>query len=204
MSDQPSSNDSDTVSKDRNVTPSYNFDLSSIDYDDLSEYMSNRVGGAVAVCSVIGASIGYYLGDKTSLMFYSYGMRSAVASSSFFLANYSLQVIRDKDDVYNNLIAGVTTGSLLSFSRKMSVGNTLMKFTTGAVGGGIYYYLGNYLYDTSRNAWISHRRHTLENSKVKKIQRVKPTFVKSEKHVTFGRRSQPTVTKDSSINEENK
>jgi hypothetical protein len=144
----------------------------------LPKFSSWSVGGALT-----GAAVGYYVGEKMALCFYNYGLMSGLTSFTFFSGSFALRYFRQKDDIYNYLVAGSINGAALGSLQGARRG--AMGFVIGGVFGGIYNVTTQWLYDQSREAWISNRRFTISNSVDRRLVRPKPAIPSNIKRETF-------------------
>ena len=74
--------------------------------DGARSYLENKVPGALAVGSVVGASVGYYLGDMAALYTMTYGLGLGLGGTAFYCGTYGLKCLRKTDDIYNHALSG--------------------------------------------------------------------------------------------------
>ena len=138
-------------------------------------YLETKLPAALAVGSVVGASVGYYVGDMAALYTTTYGLGLGLGGTAFYCGTYGLKCFRKTDDIYNYAISGGFNGAwivtgLAGYKRGI-VGAVL-----GVGAGALLKVGGDAAYSTTRTAWIQHRKFTLENSKEKILDIRKPAF----------------------------
>lgn len=129
-------------------------------------YISTRCFTSAAIASALGATTGYYLGDKAALYFYTSGIWLGAASFSFFSTVYGLKELRKADDCYNYSAAGAFTGLLMVRREKKPLGVGI-----GAMIGLGYYFGSTFIYQQTREMWLTRRRYVLEHSRERRIVR---------------------------------
>lgn len=143
--------------------------------DGARAYLQNRVPGALAVGTVAGASVGYYLGKEAAIYSLSYGLGMGVGGTAFYCGTYGLKCWRKTDDVWNYALSGGINGAWI-VTGLAGYKRGLLGAVLGAGAGALLKYGGDAAYDTTRTAWIQHRKFTLENSKEKILDVRKPAF----------------------------
>ena len=145
------------------VSNGFKFDIPTIfNGKDFWEYSRPRFYSSLAIGCLAGGTYGFYIGGKMPLYFYYYGFTNSILGASFFSISYLSKGLRGKDDFLNTAISGAITVGCLNFpsgARKGLIGTAL-----GGTLGALYWISGVYLYDTSRKAWLRHRRFILKNS----------------------------------------
>jgi membrane protein YqaA with SNARE-associated domain len=138
---------------------------SNIKFDvvDSLKYVAKRVVTVSSISSVFGTCVGYYIGGKEALYFYTYGIAASGISITYFSGAYLSKIVRQKEDPYNFAISGAANGAFYySFGgiRRCLIGTLI-----GSLIGFSYGNLSTYFYTTSRQAWLNQRRYTIQNSK---------------------------------------
>ena len=139
--------------------------------DDFRDYAGTRVLVSTGISSLIGTSIGFIEGHPLPLSFYSFAIAGISTSGLFFSTNYLMRYVRQKDDYINYSVAGCFTGTSFGyfFGRTPKIALIAGLVSTGV--GALYKIGGDLLYDTSRRAWINHRRHIIKTSKYRVLTR---------------------------------
>jgi hypothetical protein len=112
----------------------------------------------------VGASVAYYSGQKVLIGSGMYFMGTAVASLLYLSSGIIVKTTRKKDDFLNDTIAGSVAGAILSR------GHNISRFTLFVVAGGtlgaLNYIGGKWLYNFSRQTWLTSRRTMVENKRL--------------------------------------
>lgn len=151
--------------------------------DEMYNYLSYRVGATMAFATTYGITRGYLRGDKNlAVYFYTFGLASAVAGSSFFGTAYLTRYVREKDDdAINYGISGCLNG--LAATALVNKGQGLPRIALGgAVGAAtaiLYSIVGDRIYAASRKAWLESRKSQLKNGFVKTVR---PKVQKQERY----------------------
>jgi hypothetical protein len=155
------------------------------DYDDkyklsligAKEYLSTKLISSVIAGSALGLSYGYYAGEATALYGYTYGFGFGFTSCAFYSGTYVLRSIRKKDDNYNYAISGGINSAWIVGGFQRSLKKGLFAGVVGSLGGVLFKISGDWLYDTSKLAWISHRQFGMLHSQKRVITNIKkPRF----------------------------
>lgn len=179
-------------------TPNSSFPLS-FDLEEFKTYMQYKVPSSIIVGGLSGGAWGYYVGDVAALYSSTYAFGFGFASTAFFCGTYGLRTLRQQDDVYNYAASGafnsawMVTG--LAGSRRGALAGLL-----GAAGGAAVKISGDWFYGTGRQAWISHRRVTLDESRPRLLsttQRKTPPPGTPTSTIPLGR-GEPNQSKSSS------
>ncbi len=137
---------------------------SSFDPEEFKTYLQYKVPSSIIVGGLSGGAWGYYVGDVAALYSCTYAFGFGFASTAFFCGTYGLRKLRQQDDVYNYALSGafnsawMVTG--LAGKRRGALAGLL-----GAASGAALKISGDWFYDTGRQAWITHRRVTLDESR---------------------------------------
>jgi len=148
-----------------------------LDFTTAREDLEDKVPTAVAVGAVAGVARGYYVGDVAALYGYSAAFGLGMASTAFYGTAYLLRYARQREDLSNYTLSGSITGfwALAGLKRTLPAG--LLGALVGAAVGTSVKVGGDWLYDTSREAWLSHRIHRLEFSRPRLLEKAhKPAF----------------------------
>ena len=138
--------------------------IPTFDIEDIQRYLQYRIPSSIVFGGLSGGAWGYYIGDAAALYSCTYAFGFGFASTAFFCGTYGLRTLRQQDDIYNYAISGslnsawMVTG--LAGRRKGMLAGLI-----GAVGGIALKVSGDWLHDTARMAWITHRKVTLDNSR---------------------------------------
>ena len=62
-------------------------------------YLETKLPAALAVGSVVGASVGYYVGDMAALYTTTYGLGLGLGGTAFYCGTYGLKCFRKTDDI---------------------------------------------------------------------------------------------------------
>ena len=74
---------------------------------------------------------------------------------SFFGSKYLLNHFRQKDDIYNSVVAGSTTGMIMGMRHGPK--RALPLVVLGGFSGYMYTRMGTAIYNVTRRMWLSHR-----------------------------------------------
>ena len=138
--------------------------MPAFDIDDIQRYLQYRIPSSIVFGGLSGGAWGYYIGDAAALYSCTYAFGFGFASTAFFCGTYGLRTLRQQDDIYNYAISGslnsawMVTG--LAGRRKGMLAGLI-----GGIGGIALKVSGDWLHDTARMAWITHRKVTLDNSR---------------------------------------
>lgn len=150
------------------------------------EYLSTKVVSSVIAGSAFGVSLGYYAGEAIALYGYTYGFGFGFTSCAFYGGTYVLKSIRKKDDNYNYAISGGINSAWLIGGFQKSIKKGLLAGVIGSLGGVLIKISGDWLYDTSKLAWIGHRQHSMLHSQKRVITNIKrPKFPPRDEQNNF-------------------
>jgi hypothetical protein len=139
---------------------------------DMIEDIKYEVASFTTVGAVVGVSTGFYMGDLAALYGYTYGFGAGVFGVSYFGGNHLLKHFRGKNDVYNPVISGTTTGMLLGLRNgpKRAIPFALL----GGAFGFLYDRMGTAMFNVTRKIWLAHRTE-LVNEPAKVFTHMKRT-----------------------------
>jgi hypothetical protein len=167
-------------------------DEPSILYKSL-HHVSSKTMGLTIAAGIYSITKAYVRGDKIALPFYAYTASAAALGATFFGSAQALKVIRDEEDVYNYAIPGLIHGALIK-SVTSGVKKGAIAGVVGGVAGAGYFFLSNWFYEKSRQAWVEYRKSVIVNSKEKKLIVVKPNFPTNRREINLGKF--PTFTEN--------
>lgn len=144
--------------------------------DSAQDYLQQKVPASFVFGGIVGAARGYYVGNLTGLYGYSTGLGFGMGSTAFYGTVYLLRYSRQKDDTYNYAISGSVNGFWIVTGLTRNFGKGLVGAAIGAVTGTAVKICGDWLYCTSREAWLSHRLHAIEFGKPRLLEARKPMF----------------------------
>jgi len=149
---------------------------SSFSFEQLSLYTMPRIVTSTALGSLGGASAGYYIGQKTAVYFYTFGLTAGIIGAGFFSGVYTIKSIRGKDDIINFAASGALTGGTIAAIGGRPLWKGLVGAVVGTLLGSTYRISSSWLYLNSRELWISNRKHVLQNSVPKSFRMKTPNF----------------------------
>jgi hypothetical protein len=167
-------------------------DKPSILYKSL-HHVSSKTMGLTIAAGVYSITKAYMRGDKIALPFYAYTASAVVFGATFFGSAQALKVIREEEDVYNYAIPGLIHGALIK-SITSGVKKGAIVGVVGGVAGAGYFFVSNWFYEKTRQAWVEYRKSLIVNSKEKKLIVVKPNFPTNRKEINLGKF--PTFTEN--------
>ena len=115
------------------------------------------------------------MGKEAAIYSLTYGLGMGVGGTAFYCGTYGLKCWRKTDDVWNYAISGGVNGAWI-VTGLAGYKRGLLGAVLGAGAGALLKYGGDAVYDSTRTAWIAHRKFTLENSKEKILDIRKPAF----------------------------
>ena len=146
----------------------------SIQFEEAWKYIGSRMTATAATSAIFGTSLAYYNGSRLALSFYSYGFTGGLVGTTFFGGSYALKRIRMVDDHYNFMWSGTVNGGIIGVIGGYRRG--ILGALLGSVIGGAYKISSDWLYDTSRAAWVRHRRYNIYDSKPRILNIRTPRF----------------------------
>jgi len=153
------------------VEMSYPLDIASA-----QQYLERKVPLAVSMGGVIGLARGYYVGDLAAFYGYTTALGMGMGCTAFYGTAYLLRHARQKDDIQNFVLSGGITGLWVAAGVTRSLPRGVVGAVVGAAVGTGIKMGGDWLYDSSREAWVAHRVHRLEHSKPRVLETRKPMF----------------------------
>jgi uncharacterized membrane protein YeaQ/YmgE (transglycosylase-associated protein family) len=151
---------SDAEPNDNEVAPP-NPELA-LSYRNYVDYISLKVPFVTVSGGIMGASVGYYIGNFTALYGYSIAFGLCASSSIYFTTNFAVRHFRDADDYISHSISGSVTGGLAAALTKGPT-RAPVGLIVGAVTGCVYKFLGDMIYDELREVWIRRRVRALHS-----------------------------------------
>lgn len=138
------------------------------------EAISSKSITWASLAAVFRASRSYIHGDGVIARTYgAFGATLFAATGFFGLARVG-EIVRETDDVYNYIVSGFVNGGLFGALAKNR--NIVVTTLLGTGFGALYKIGGGWLYDTSKETWMDHRRFQLHNSQERKLVVTRPSF----------------------------
>jgi len=122
----------------------------------------------------------------TALYGYSGALGLGMGSTAFFGTVYGLRHARQQDDLGNYAASGAINGLWIITGITRSLPRGVVGAALGAALGVGVKLGGDALFQTSREAWIAHRIHTLEFSKPRVLESRKPMFHPNDSRLPRG------------------
>ena len=149
-------------------------------------YLGDKVPVAVGVGGLLGVTRGYYVGELAAMYGYSGAFGLGMCSTAFYGTAYLLRHARQRDDMTNFALSGSINGLWVVAGVTRSLPRGLVGAAVGAAVGAGVKVGGDWIYETSREAWLSHRAHRLEFSRPRLLESRKPMFSPADSRLGKG------------------
>lgn len=153
------------------ASPRYDLSVSSA-----RDYLETRVPVGFFLGGLTGVASGYYVGELAGLYGYSGAFGVGMASTAFYGTNFLLRYARQQDDVYNYAASGCLNGFWIVAGLSRSGPRGLAGAACGSLAGAGVKLGGDWLFATSRSAWLNHRVHSTAFGRPRMLEARKPMF----------------------------
>eukprot|EP01041_Mallomonas_annulata_P006487 gene6487-13092_t len=148
------------------------------------DFIKFKVSGSLMTGGIYGCSLGYFLGDMTSLYGLTHGFGFGFLCWTFYSTAYALQVARQENDLYNYAVSGALNGGCIA-SAIQNVKRVPIAIAGGAAVGVLLHYSTNLAYSGAQKTWIAYRRNQIMYSRPRTLLIRKPQFPPKENRITL-------------------
>jgi hypothetical protein len=151
------------------------------------DYIRPRIIVSTLAGAIGGASSGYYVGDRMYLYLYSYGSTALVFGTTFFTGAFALKTARGGvDDALNYSASGaLNAGAASAYLFRGSNVRIAAGTAAGGLLGACYKFASTFIFDATREAYISTRRYQLQTSVYKPLKIGRPQFPPNDQRQVF-------------------
>ena len=142
------------------------------DVHDFIDYISNRAIATSTMGGVLGLGQGYSSGGMAINIGATGAFRWGAGGCLFFGTAYALRAAREREDALNYTVSGAVNYGIYRALR-LGPRGALTGAVMGAVGGTMYKFCAEELYDGLRAMWLNKRRFLLSDNPPVTVTRTK-------------------------------
>lgn len=128
------------------------------DFESVKNFVAPRATGSMIFGGLGGMTMAFIAGESIALPFYGFGLAGAIFGTTFHAGSYALRYYRKQNDMLNYASCGAVHGLVVGCATKGLRKGGPIGLGCG-IAGAAYFVLGDWLYDVSRQAWITHKKN---------------------------------------------